>query len=425
MGSSPTDSTRMAVKRIVWFLYFLLAGLSATAQHESKPYVILVSFDGFRYDYVNNFNPPNFRSFITGGSQAEALIPSFPSKTFPNHYTLVTGLNPGNHGLVDNIFYDRERDAIFGMRKKELVADPYYYGGVPLWELAKRNGMRSASFFWVGSEMSDEARRPDYYFPFDDSVNPQTRVDQVINWLQLPETTRPHLITLYFSFPDHEGHTDGPNSEETRMAVLRADSLLGELMSGVQSTKLPVNVILVSDHGMYELPTQEETFIFVDELINRKDTTIVLVNGGTQTHLYFTDSQKKDSVYTYLKTKEGKFRVLKKEEYPARWNYNHDRVGDLLIEAKPGFYIREGSRDRFLGSAKIGSKFGVHGYDPEATPDVHGIFYAQGPNLQSGITVAPFQNIHVYPLIAKILGLPLPEIDGKEEVLRKLYKQKK
>ncbi|MEQ1584303.1 MAG: ectonucleotide pyrophosphatase/phosphodiesterase [Cyclobacteriaceae bacterium] len=412
------------MKRTVFLILYLLAALSGVAQQKSKPYVILVSFDGFRYDYVNNFNPPHFKEFISKGSKAEALIPSFPSKTFPNHYTLVTGLNPGHHGLVDNSFYDGNRNEFYGMRNKDRVADPYYYGGVPLWELARRNGMRSASFFWVGSEMSDESRRPDYYFPFDDSINPESRVDQVINWLKLPESERPHMITLYFSFPDHEGHTYGPNSEENRMAVLRADSLLGKLMRGVQSTNLPVNVILVSDHGMYELPTQEETFIFIDELINRKDTTIVLVNGGTQTHLYFSDLHKKDSVYAFLKTQEGKFRVLKREEYPVRWNYNHARVGDLLIEAKPGYYIREGSKDRFLKSAKIGSNFGVHGYDPEATPDVRGIFYAQGPNIKSGITVIPFQNIHIYPLIAKILGLPLPTIDGKEEVLTKLYRKK-
>ncbi len=358
------------------------------------------------------------------GSQAEALIPSFPSKTFPNHYTLVTGLNPGNHGLVDNTFYDRERDVTYGMRKQDIVVDPYYYGGVPLWELAKRNGMKSASYFWVGSEMSDESRRPDYYFSFDDSINPNLKVDQVINWLKLPEAERPHMITLYFSSPDHEGHDFGPNAEQTKQAVLKADSLLNRLMTGLESIKLPVNVILVSDHGMYELTVQEETYIFIDELIDRKNTSVKLANGGTQTHLYFTDSHKRDSVYAVLKKQEGKFAVLKKEEFPVRWHYQHDRVGDLLVEAKPGYYIREGSRERFLRAAKIGSKAGVHGYDPEATTDVRGIFYAQGPNIKSGLTVAPFQNIHVYPLVAKILRLPLPTIDGKPAVLEKLYRKK-
>jgi len=411
------------MRRIIFLLTFLLARIASHGQQNSQPYVVLVSFDGFRHDYVKKFNPPNFKNFIAKGSQAEALIPSFPSKTFPNHYTLVTGLNPGNHGMVDNTFYDRERKVTFGMRKQELVVDPYYYGGVPLWELAKRNGMKSASYFWVGSEMSDEARRPDYYFPFDDSINPNLKVDQVINWLKLPEAERPHMITLYFSSPDHEGHDFGPHAEQTKQAVLKADSILGRLMSGIESTKLPVNVILVSDHGMYELTVQEETYIFIDELIDRKDPSVKLANGGTQTHLYFTDSHKRDSVYAVLKKQEGKFTVMKKEEFPSRWHYHHDRVGDLLVEAKPGYYIREGSRERFLKSAKTGSKTGVHGYDPDVTTDVRGIFYACGPNIKSGLTIAPFQNIHIYPLVAKILRLPLPSIDGKSEVLNKLYRK--
>jgi len=405
-------------------LTFLLLCILTKAQQNSVPCVVLVSFDGFRHDYVKNFNPPNFKKFIAKGSAAESMIPSFPSKTFPNHYTIVTGLNPGNHGLVDNTFYDRKRNVTYGMRKQELVVDPYYYGGVPLWELAKRNGVKSASYFWVGSEMSDDARRPDYYFQFNDSIDPNVKVDQVINWLKLPESERPHLITLYFSSPDHEGHDFGPHAQQTKQAVLKADSLLNRLMTGIESTKLPVNVILVSDHGMYELTVQEETYIFIDELINRKDPSVKLANGGTQTHLYFSDPHKRDSVYAVLKKHEGKFTVLKKEEFPFRWHYQHERVGDLLVEAKPGYYIREGSRERFLKSAKIGSKTGVHGYDPEATTDVRGIFYASGPNIKSGIALAPFQNIHVYPLIAKILKLPLPEIDGREEVLKKLYKKK-
>lgn len=409
------------MKKILFCLFFLLIGLSSIAQKE-VPYVIMVSFDGFRYDYVKNFNPPHFKQFIAKGSQAEALIPSFPSKTFPNHYTLVTGLNPGNHNLIDNSFYDPSRREIYKMSDKVKVTDPYYYGGVPLWELAKRNRMKSASYFWVGSEMSDESRRPDYYFPFDDKVDPQKRVDQVIDWLKLPEEERPHLITLYFSFPDHEGHMFGPNSEETRQAVLRADTLLGNLMKGVIETHLPVNVILVSDHGMHELTVEESTYIFIDELVDRKNPNVKLVNGGTQAHLYISDKHKRDSVYAVLKKNEKNYTVLKKEDYPARWYYQSARAGDLMILANAHHYIREGSRER-LKSAKIGSKEGGHGYDPATMMDIRGIFYAQGPNIKSGITLPPFQNIHVYPLVAKILGLPLPAIDGKEEVLLKIYKK--
>ncbi len=411
------------MKRIIFFLSFLLTGFFTNAQQNSVPYVVLVSFDGFRYDYVKNFNPPNFKTFIAKGSQAEALIPSFPSKTFPNHYTLVTGLNPGNHGLVDNSFYDRKRDVVYGMRKQNLVVDPYFYGGVPIWELAKRNKIKSASYFWVGSEMNDEARRPDYYFPFDDTGDPQLRINQVIDWLKMPEAERPHLITLYFSSPDHEGHSFGPHAEQTEQAVLKADTLLANLMKGIESAKLPVNVILVSDHGMYELTVEEETYIFIDELVNSQEASIRVVTSGTQSHVYIADLKKRDSVYLALKKNEKNYTVLRKEDFPDRWQYKKDRVGDLLVVATPGHYIREGTRERFRKVAKVGSKMGVHGYDPVVTTDMQGIFYAQGPNIKTGITMAPFQNIHVYPLVAKILGLPLPKIDGKPDVLDKLYRK--
>ncbi|NOT75555.1 MAG: alkaline phosphatase family protein [Cyclobacteriaceae bacterium] len=411
---------RFLVFLIGWFAF----GISFAQTKSETPYVIMISFDGFRHDYVEKYNPPNLNTFIKNGSQAEALIPSFPSKTFPNHYTLVTGLTPGHHGLVDNSFYDRKRKQVYGMRDRKVVEDPYYYGGVPLWQLARENGIKSASFFWVGSELNIESKRPDYYFPFDDTVLPQKRVDQVISWLKLPEKERPHMITLYFSFPDHEGHSFGPNSEEVRGAVFRADSLLGNLMNQLKSVNLPVNVIIVSDHGMHELTVQKETYIFIEELINRKDSSVVVVNGGTHVGLYFKNAHKKDSVYQYLKTKESGFKVYKKEDFPERWHYKVDRVGDLLLEVDGNHYFRESGWANMLRSAKIGSAFGVHGYDPDMMKDVRGIFYANGPNIKTGVIIPAFQNIHVYPLVAKILRLPLPVIDGKEEVLLLIYKKK-
>ena len=409
-------------------LFFLLLVVevlapSLKAQQKSIPYVILISFDGFRHDYVKNFNPPNFKAFISKGSQAEAMLPSFPSKTFPNHYSIVTGLNPGHHGLVDNQFYDRRRHQLYGMKDKPKVVDPYYYRGIPLWQLAKQHGVKSASFFWVGSEMSDESRRPDYYFPFDDSVPPQARVDQALTWLALPESERPHLITLYFSFPDHEGHLFGPQAVETKHAVMKADSLLGNLLKGLQSINLPVNVILVSDHGMSELTEQPEAFIFFDELINKKDTSVIVVNGGTQAHLYIFNKTKRDSVYNFLKSNEKNFRIYRKEDFPDQWKYKAERCGDLLITAEPSHYLREGNWATYSETVQVDSKFGVHGYDPVVVSDMKGIFYAQGPNIKQGIMIPVFQNIHVYPLIAGILGLPIPPIDGDEKVLMGIYKK--
>ncbi len=410
------------MNKILVALGLLLIGPRLVAQEvEDRPYVILISLDGFRYDYVKNFAPPHLTAFKNAGAQADALIPSFPSKTFPNHYTIVTGLTPGHHGLVDNNFYDVKRHAMYGMRDINKVVDSYYYGGVPLWELAKRNGVKSASYFWVGSEMSDEKRHPDYYKKFDDTENPQVRIDQTIAWLKLPAKERPHLITLYFSSPDHEGHDFGPNSVETRDAVLRMDSLVNNLLVGLKTVPFPVNVIIVSDHGMAELTVEQNTFIFMDDLLTRGDTSVITAIGGTQTHLYIKNKKKQDSIYNVLKSKEKNYYVLKKSEYPERWDYRVDRAGDLMIIANQGRYIRGADWSSFLKTAKLGSKFGVHGYDPNAVNDMRGIFYAQGPNIKPGTTVPAFQNIHIYPLIARILGLPIPPIDGKMQVLEKIY----
>ena len=403
---------------------FLALLVSCTGGWSQVPaYVVLVSFDGFRHDYVQKYHPPHFEKLIAEGASANGLIPSYPSKTFPNHYTLVTGLVPGNHGLVDNYFFDKARQARYAMKDTTKIRDSYYYGGVPIWQLAKENGLKSASFFWVGSELSDDARRPDYFYHFNDDIDPHQRVTQVLDWLRLPEKQRPRVIMLYFSFPDHEGHEFGPDAPETRAAVLRADTLLGNLIDGVKSTRLPVNVVVVSDHGMQQLTMKESTFIFLDELIDRKDSSVVVVNGGTQAHLYMDNQRKRDSVFLYLKSHEEHFRVWRKEEFPAAWRYNHARVGDLLITAETGYYLREGSRPHFLARVQMGALFGVHGYDPAEVPDMKGIFYAWGPNIRKGVRLPPIENVHVYPLLAKILGLPLPSIDGSFERVKRMYKE--
>ncbi len=397
---------------------FLFSVFTAFSQ---KPYVVLVSFDGFRHDYVELYQPPNFKKFIVAGSGADALVPSFPSKTFPNHYTIVTGLYPGNHGLVDNSFYDRDRETTYTMSERDKVGDAYYYGGVPLWRLVQQHGMKSASCFWVGSEIADEGLHPDYYYPYDGSFPFEARVDQVLEWLRLPEGKRPQFITLYFSSPDHEGHNYGPLSQQTREAVMRADTLLGRLMDGLEKIDLPVNVLLVSDHGMKEMEQTKETFIFLEEVI-KPDGDIKVVSSGTQVHVYTSNKQQTDSVYALVNGKGKNFRVVKKPHYKASWHYQHDRTGDLMLLAEPGYYFRVGTPAGYDTSGD-GKKFGVHGYDPDEVKDMHGIFYALGPNIRAGVKLSAFRNIHIYPLIAKILDIKPPPVDGKFEVLSPLYKE--
>jgi predicted AlkP superfamily pyrophosphatase or phosphodiesterase len=411
------------MRKTVLLIFFCLVSLSAVCQKTEIPYVILISFDGFRSDYVMRFDLPNFKRFMRDGAAADGLIPSFPSKTFPNHYTIVTGLYPGNHGLVDNSFYDPAKKKQYGIRVKEAVVDPAYYGGTPLWTLARQNGLKTASYFWVGSELKDESLRPDYYFEYNQSIPFQQRVDQVISWLKLPAQERPHFITLYFSSPDHESHTYGPVAEETRQTVLKMDSLLGNIIQQVDETKLPVNLIIVSDHGMSELIKKEETFIFIDELAVSQPGKLVVVSGETHAHLYTTSSEQRDSLYRLLQSKAVNFSVYKREDFPASWHYDHERSGDLMIAAKPGKYLVRGNRQKFLDNQKPGSTFGVHGYDQDEVPDMKGIFYARGPNIKAGSKIPAFRNIHIYPFIAAILGLKPSKVDGDFTVLKSIYRE--
>lgn len=398
-------------------LLICLFTLQKSVAQKQTPYVILVSLDGFRYDYVTKYNPPNLQTIIHEGAAAEALISSFPSKTFPNHYTLVTGLYPGHHGLVDNSFYDPTQKKGYGMKDRKAVEDASFYGGTPLWQLVQQHGMKSASFFWVGSEVSIHGKYPDYYLKYDDHFPNEKRVDQVIEWLKLPEPDRPHFISLYFSLVDTEGHNYGPNSKQLKQSVLKADSLLGRLTSELKKIKLPVNVIIVSDHGMVELKQDKSTYLTLNKMFNIKDTSVVFVNGGTQTHFY---TRKPDSLYQLLKKQEDHFKVYKSSQFPSRWHYDHPRSGDVLMVAEPGYYIQVNERN--LSEAAAASPvFGAHGFDPMMVKDMYGIFYAVGPNIKTGVTVKPFENIHVYPFIAKIMGLKTPTIDGNIKVLESIY----
>ncbi len=401
----------------------VLGAVPLHAQQEKTPYVILVSFDGFRSDYVEKYNLPNFKSFIKEGAQAEALIPSFPSLTFPNHYTLVTGLYPGHHGLVDNNFYDSARKTVYGMRWKGEVAEPGYYGGKPLWTLAKENGLKTASFFWVGSEVSDPLRRPDYFYQYADSITFETRINQVFTWLKLPEKERPHFITLYFSIPDHESHSFGPWSPETQHMIVKADSLLGTLMKGLKEISLPINTILVSDHGMSEVKVENDSYIFLDELMDINRSAIRAVASGAQAHIYCQTQKQTDSLYLLLKQKEKNFTVYRRQDFPERWHYQHPRVGNLLILASPNHYIRRNGRANLMKNVKPGAMRGEHGYDPVIVHDMYGIFYAKGPNIKPGTKVPAFQNVDVFPLIASILNLKLPSIDGNTATLKKIYRK--
>jgi predicted AlkP superfamily pyrophosphatase or phosphodiesterase len=375
-----------------------------------KPYLILISLDGFRWDYVDRFNPPHLSSFINSGVKAESLIPSFPSKTFPNHYTIATGLYPENHGLVGNSFYSNELKLNYAIRDRKMVENGAFYKGTPIWVQANKEGVVSASYFFVGSETKIQGILPTYYHRYDGSVKNEKRVSQVLKWLYLPKEQRPHMITLYFSDMDDTGHRYGPNNdEELKKTLLELDKNLGDLFEGVKSTGLPVNIIVVSDHGMSEVAS--ENYIAIEDVKN--DSKYLTVNNGAILNIHPKNNFSTDSIYKYLKKKELNFKVYKTKDTPG-FEYIPKNKDWGAIQIIPDFsYYFSISKSIEFKKNSLRKVSGVHGYSPEYK-DMHGIFYANGPAFKKGYEIPSVKNIHIYPLMCEILGLDISDnIDGK------------
>ena len=375
-----------------------------------KPYLILISLDGFRWDYVDRFNPPHLSNFIKNGVKAESLIPSFPSKTYPNHYTIATGMYPENHGLVGNSFYSNELKLNYSIGDRKMVENEAFYKGTPIWVQANKEGMVSASYFFVGSETKIQGIFPTYYHRYDGSIKNETRVTQALKWLDLPKEQRPHMIAMYFSDMDDTGHEYGPNNDvEIKKALFDLDKSLGDLFEGIKSIGLPVNIIVVSDHGMAEVPT--ENYLPLENVKN--DSMYVAVNNGAILNIHPKNSFSTDSIYQELKEKEYNFKVYKTTDTPGfEYTPKNKDWGTIQIIPDFGYYFTSNKSIEFMKNS-LKKVSGVHGYSPEYK-DMHGIFYANGPAFKNGNTVPSVKNIHIYPLMCKILGLEIPRnIDGK------------
>jgi len=418
------------MKKIIVFL-FLFCAIRSLAQdttqqiipgrqnaihQQDKPYVILISADGFRYDYAKKYNAKNLIALGKKGVVADYMFPSFPSLTFPNHYTIVTGLYPAHHGLVDNSFYDRARQQTYGMQDKKMVADPYWYGGTPLWVLAEQQQMIAASFYWVASEAPIQQLPPTYHYFYNEKIGIDQRIETVKQWLALPKDKRPHFISFYFPEVDHAGHNFGPDSKETAEAVQFVDESIGKLQAVAAASGLPVNFVFVADHGMAKVD-QQNTIPYP-----AFDTTLFTMNSGSAVlQLYAKDKNAIYPFYETLKKNTVDYDVYLKSSIPAHLNYSvtddrYNRIGDIILLAKfPKVFNRGG---RPTGPGK-------HGFDPHNL-SMRAVFQAWGPAFKKRLRIRGFENIHVYPLIAEILGLKYDAntIDGKSDVLRNIIKKK-
>lgn len=403
---------------LLLFAIALSLALALTAQQTPRPYVVLVSLDGFRYDYAERYHAEHLLALGKAGAAAEAMIPSFPTVTFPNHISLVTGQYPEHHGIVGNSFWDPAMKQSYAMG--QAATESAFYHFKPLWVVAEEQHVKAAAMFWPTSDAEIDGIRPTYWSLYDGRFGNEQRVAKVLDWLKLPEEQRPHMITLYFSDVDSAGHSSGPDSTRTEEAVKRVDGLIGELWDGIKTLPIPVNLIVVSDHGMQTAAGSVNLSDFTDL------SKVRVVTEGPVAFIYAPDTQTSEQVYAALKDKSPKFDIYRRKETPAAWHFSENaRSGDLVVCVKEAVSITTGPpRVRPAGSAqKGGGASGVHGFEPAAFPTMNGIFYAAGPNVRPGVVLQPFENVNVFPFILKILELESPAgVDGKEAVLDGAYR---
>ncbi|SHE51357.1 ectonucleotide pyrophosphatase/phosphodiesterase [Chryseobacterium sp. OV279] len=399
----------------------VVSGRINNAEAQTKPYVIMISTDGFRYDYAKKYQAENLLKLSSGGIQAKAMIPSYPSITFPNHWSLITGLYPSHHGLIDNFFYDYKRKEPYAMNSKKNAEDGSWYGGTPLWALAEKQGMVSATLMWVGSASDAGGMRPSYYYPYHEKFKPSEKVDKVVNWLKLPAETRPHFITLYFPEVDGSGHHYGPDAPETETAVHLVDQAIGDLVQKVNDLGLKnVNFIFVSDHGMVKV--DGGTPLEIPAMLLDK-SRFDFYNSQTLLRVYVKNPAEVKKVYKELKAnKTPDYEVYLDKKLPRYLHFatrddTYDRIGQILLIPKaPKIFLEAGKK----------TSVGKHGYDPKIVPEMKATFFAWGPEFKNNLVIDEFTNVNVYPLVTEILGLKNDQpIDGKLKVLKGVLKDKK
>jgi predicted AlkP superfamily pyrophosphatase or phosphodiesterase len=386
-----------------------------SAWAEQQHYVVLVSLDGFRWDYAKRDHAAHLLALGKAGVWApEGMLPSYPSLTFPNHYTIVTGLYPEHHGLVANGFYDPARKARYAMGDAKAVTDGSWYGGTPIWSLAESRGMRTAVLLWPGSEAEIAGYRPAWYAHFDSKTQAtaeaqQARIDDAVALLHEPAQERPHFIAIYYSEPDHEGHEFGPDAPETRAAELKMDGLVGKLKAALDATRLPIDLVVVSDHGMVKA---EGSGVTLDAFADLK-------GFETDGSLLYADSEEERvRVYNQLKKASSEFVVYRLKNVPAGLNYNENaREGDPVVIATGPYAVRAHAPESEPGHEADKPPIGMHGFDPRLMPEMKASFFAAGPDIVVGKTVAPFENVNLYPWLAHMLGLTAPRNDGSLNIL--------
>jgi predicted AlkP superfamily pyrophosphatase or phosphodiesterase len=403
----------LAVMALFLTLRFAPAQGGGGQEKDLKPTIILVSIDGFHPDYLNRYPAPTLSMLARQGVRARWMTPVYPSLTFPNHYSIATGLYPDNHGIVGNNIYDPEFKQTFSLSKREEVQNGRWWAGEPIWVTAEKQGQRAAAFFFPGTEAEIGGKRPSHWRTYDDKIPNSERVDTALSWLDLPGPERPTLILTYFGDVDHAGHESGPDSDGVRHAVAEVDKALSRLVDGLKSRRLfeRVNIIVVSDHGMARIDTSQ--VILLDDYFDLKQAESVVWNGASVN--IFPKPGMEQAIYSALKSKgPPQVAVYRKQDAPSRFHYGRSRrIGDVLVMADEGWTIVGRERYRPPARAADGGVIyrGAHGYD-NRLESMRAIFVGHGPAFKQSQVVEPFESVDVYNVMAEILGLKPASNDG-------------
>jgi predicted AlkP superfamily pyrophosphatase or phosphodiesterase len=378
----------------------------------------MLSFDGFRHDYPERWRLPALERMARQGARAAALVPAFPTKTFPNHFTLVTGMRPGRHGLVGNDMWDPAFRARYAIWDTVATGDARWYAAEPIWVTAERQGVKAATYFWPVSNAAFGGVRPSYWRHYDHDIPDSARIDTMLLWLRLPPAQRPHLVLGYLSIVDDSAHRHGPDAAPTRTAAELADRMLARLRDGI--ARLPiadsVTVVVVSDHGL----TRTDSVEYLEDYVPLGDT-VAVVAASTYAQLFFDgDPEKTERAWSALR-RLPHAHAWKRADIPARLGLRESpRAGDVYVLMDPPYLVERSRRGR---SADWRPNPGNHGFDA-ALPDMHGIFFAAGPRVVPGSRLGPMENVGVYPFIAHLLGLqPPPGLDGTLDATRPILRR--
>lgn len=389
-------------------------------QQVRPPILVLVSIDGFRADYLDLGITPTIAAVAGEGVRAKAMRPSFPSLTFPNHYSIVTGLRPDRHGVVHNTMRDPDIPGItFSLSNREAVADAQWWNdGEPLWNTASRQGLRTATMFWPGSEAPIHDRWPDLWKPFQKDMPSMARVEQVVQWLDLPQDQRPDFITLYFDEVDTQGHYHGPDSAQVYDALRSVDAALARLVEGMKERGLydSTNLVILSDHGMAERPDKQ--MVALDDYVD--GDLFEIFSASPIIGIAARPGREEAMDEAFANTRIPHAQCWRRDQLPERFHFGtHRRVPRWVCMAEEGWGIANRAIVAMLAGRE--KHLGAHGFDPEL-PSMAALFVAHGPDFQRGLVVDGFDNVDVYPLMARLLRIQPEENDGDPAATQSLMR---